>query len=75
MYLKRAIFEFVFNEPERELPWWIDVVYYSLILPVYQVFLLLYGFIFGQFKFFWEFEKRFIKRVKSWFVSKSKEDE
>ena len=39
------------------------IVYYILILPLYNVLLLAYGFIFGQFNFFWEFEKRLFKRV------------
>jgi len=69
MYLKRGVIELIFHEDEVALPWWIDLVYYLLILPVYQLFLLFYGFIFGQFRFFWEFEKKFLKRVKSWFVS------
>ncbi len=29
-----------------------SVVYYLLILPIYNVFLLAYGFLFGQFNFF-----------------------
>jgi hypothetical protein len=41
-----------------------------ITLPVYQVLLLFYGFIFGQFRFFWEFEKRFFKRL--FFISKQK---
>jgi len=39
------------------------VLYYILILPVYNLILLFYGLIFGKFKFFWEFEKRFVKRM------------
>jgi riboflavin transporter FmnP len=39
------------------------VLYYIFILPLYNVLLLAYGFIFGQFKFFWSFEKRFFKRM------------
>jgi len=39
------------------------VLYYILILPVYNLILLFYGMIFGQFKFFWEFEKKFVKRM------------
>lgn len=42
------------------------VLYYIFILPLYNVILLGYGFIFGQFKFFWEFEKRFMARFFSW---------
>jgi hypothetical protein len=45
-------------------PAWVRVFYYSFtILPAYQVILLAYGFIFGQFRFFWEFEKRMFKGI------------
>lgn len=40
-----------------------NILYLVFILPVYNVFLLIYGFIFGQFQFFWEFEKRFFRRM------------
>lgn len=38
------------------------VLYYIFILPLYNVILLAYGFLFGQFEFFWAFEKRFMER-------------
>ena len=44
-----------------------SIIYYVLILPVYNIVLLAYGFVFGQFSFFWEFEKRFIRRIISIF--------
>lgn len=34
-----------------------------IILPLYQLVLLIYGFIFGQFRFFWEFEKKMFLRM------------
>ncbi len=34
-----------------------------LIFPIYQVLLILIGWLFGQFKFFWEFEKKMLKRL------------
>ena len=40
-----------------------SILYYIFILPLYNVLLLGYGFIFGQFKFFWAFEKRFFARI------------
>ncbi|MCR5862446.1 diacylglyceryl transferase [Flavobacterium sp. J372] len=33
-------------------------LYIVLIFPIYQVLLMFFGFVFGQFKFFWAFEKR-----------------
>jgi hypothetical protein len=49
---------------------WFTYSYYWLILPFYNVMLLMYGFIFGQFRFFWEFEKRFFRRIVSLFKRK-----
>jgi len=38
---------------------WIKVlVYIPFIIPVYQINLLIYGLLLGQFSFFWEKEKR-----------------
>ena len=34
-----------------------------LIFPFYQVLLVLYGWLFGQFKFFWNFEKKMLSRI------------
>jgi len=60
LLIKRPIFNYLFEG--GEVPVWASVVYYILILPVYNVFLLFYGFVFGQFQFFWNFEKRFFAR-------------
>ena len=50
-------------------PVWFTVMYYILILPIYNIVLLIYGAIFGQFNFFWNFEKKMFKRFQ-----KKKED-
>lgn len=34
-----------------------------LIFPIYQVMLVIIGWIFGQFNFFWDFEKKMLKRM------------
>lgn len=39
------------------------ILFYIGVLPVYNLMLLGYGFIFGQFRFFLEFEKRFFSRI------------
>ncbi len=46
------------------------VLFYIGIFPIYNILLLGYGFIFGQFKFFLAFEKRFFKRIINFFVKK-----
>ncbi len=61
MFLKKPIVAFFAGEGEQ--PVLFTVLYYILILPVYNVILLVYGALFGQFKFFWEFEKRMLARM------------
>jgi hypothetical protein len=47
---------------EQSTPLWIKIcAYIPLIPPVYQVGLLFFGFLLGQFPFFWEKEKRLAK--------------
>jgi len=61
MFLKRPVVAFFVENGEKSILF--SIVYYILILPIYNLFLLIYGFVFGQFKFFWEFEKRFFNRI------------
>lgn len=42
-----------------------------LIMPLYQVLLLLVGSLFGQFRFFWAFEKRMLARCGLTFAASS----
>jgi hypothetical protein len=61
MLLKRPVISWVADGGEA--PGWFTLLYYVLILPVYNLLLLAYGALFGQFRFFWEFEKRFFRRL------------
>ncbi len=61
LFLKRPIVAYFSGDGEQPLLF--AVLYYILILPVYNVILLIYGALFGQFRFFWEFEKRFFGRI------------
>ncbi|MFD2098694.1 DUF6787 family protein [Flagellimonas iocasae] len=44
-----------------------DFLYWTarilLIFPIYQVILIVVGWLFGQYKFFWEFEKKMLSRM------------
>lgn len=40
-----------------------------LIFPIYQILLVLIGFLFGQFTFFWAFEKKMLHRLKLGFIA------
>ena len=61
LFLKYPILSLILEDGEKSILF--SVLYYILILPIYNLILLIYGFIFGQFNFFWEFEKRFFKRL------------
>jgi hypothetical protein len=61
LFIKKPILHFLAGEQEDSVT--ASVIYYLLILPLYNVILLAYGFLFGQFNFFWEFEKRFFNRI------------
>ncbi|SEF86905.1 DUF6787 family protein [Flavobacterium urumqiense] len=48
---------------KTDLGFWFTPVRLLLIFPLYQLLLVLIGFIFGQFKFFWAFEKKMLKKM------------
>ena len=60
-FLKRPLLNALAGQQGRTV--FASILYYIFILPLYNVLLLAYGFIFGQFKFFWAFEKRFLARL------------
>jgi len=43
------------------------IVYILIVFPVYQFFLLFFGLLFGQFKFFWDKEKKMARWVSNKF--------
>ena len=53
-----------------DLGFWFTPVRLLLIFPIYQLLLVLIGFLFGQFKFFWAFEKKILKRFGFGFLFK-----
>lgn len=56
---------------------WGGLIYVTLriliIFPIYQVLLVAFGFLFGQFSFFWNFEKKMLKRLGLGFIFPEKE--
>ena len=68
LFIKKPIFSFF--EISQEKGFIKTVLYLLIVLPLYQGLLLFYGFLFGQFRFFWEKEKKLVKKVKNLFSSK-----
>ncbi len=63
VFIRKPVFELLGITPETSL--WITIpLYLAIILPSYQILLLVYGTIFGQFRFFWEFEKKMLRRMR-----------
>lgn len=70
LFIKKPIFDFLGISMERG-GFWKTVLYLLLVLPLYQIILLIWGFVFGQFDFFWEKEKQFLRRI----TGRKKEDQ
>ena len=62
LFLKRPIVAFFSEDGEQS--GWFTFFYWLLIFPIYNVILLGYGFLFGQFEFFWNYEKKTINRFR-----------
>lgn len=67
VFLRKTFFGFLGFDENTSI--WVKTITYILfVFPAYQILLLTYGFILGQFSFFWEKEKKMVK----WVVSKFK---
>ncbi|MFY7672301.1 DUF6787 family protein [Tenacibaculum sp. MEBiC06402] len=62
-WVAKPVTSFLGLSSETLNPW----IYYPLrillIFPIYQTTLPIVGWLFGQFNFFWEFEKKFLSRL------------
>jgi len=63
VFVRKPIFALIGITPETAL-WIKTLVYIPLIIPIYQVNLLIFGFLLGQFPFFWEKEKKIFEFLK-----------
>lgn len=65
VYVKKIIFDLIEITPDTHFLIKVPV-YILVILTVYNLLLLVVGFLFGQFRFFYEFEKKFFSRFLFW---------
>ena len=72
LFIKNPILDFFGVERGGGQGFLNTVLYLLLVLPLYQIILLIYGFIFGQFSFFWEKEKQIFRRMGGLFSKKKK---
>ena len=69
-YLSKPVLAWMGVTKDIMSVWLYIPLYLILIFPIYQVLLVFFGFIFGQFKFFWAFEKKMLKAVGLGFLFK-----
>jgi hypothetical protein len=71
-YLSKPILFIIGVEKGMVSNWVYFALYILLIFPLYQVLLVCFGFIFKQFSFFWDFEKKLLKSCGLGFLFKEK---
>lgn len=63
-YLSKPITNYLGVTKETMSLWIYWPIRIIILFPIYQVMLVLIGSLFGQFKFFWNFEKKMLNRMK-----------
>lgn len=60
--LRQVLFDFLgFTQ---QTPFWLKTIAYLIfIFPAYQLLILIYGFMLGQFSFFWKKERKLLQRM------------
>ncbi|MEQ9441497.1 MAG: hypothetical protein RIG62_20815 [Cyclobacteriaceae bacterium] len=65
--LRKAFFGWI-GFDETTSMWLKTITYILFVMPAYQILLLAYGAVLGQFQFFWEKEKKMIRGIKRLFT-------
>lgn len=64
-----------FFEITKEMGWYVYWPFRILIIfPVYQVLLVFFGWVFGEFEFFWGFEKKMLRSMGLGFLLKKEKE-
>jgi hypothetical protein len=63
LWVAKPILDFVGLDKSAVSPWIFWPIRISIIFPIYQVLIVIVGALFGQFKFFWNFEKKMLARL------------
>tara|TARA_Y100000588_G_scaffold38383_1_gene36786 strand:- start:502 stop:810 length:309 start_codon:yes stop_codon:yes gene_type:complete len=63
LYVAKPLLGLLGVEKELLSPWLFWPIRILIIFPIYQVLIVIIGALFGQFKFFWSFEKKMLSRL------------
>ena len=61
--IARPVLNLVGLDKEVVSPWLFWPIRIFIIFPIYQILIVIIGTLFGQFKFFWAFEKKMLSRL------------
>lgn len=73
MFIKPVWFK-IFGVTDATPTWLKFIIWLAMVFPTYQAFLLIYGFIFGQFHFFWRKEKKMAQAIGRIFIRKKESE-
>ncbi|HIK63055.1 MAG TPA: diacylglyceryl transferase [Flavobacteriales bacterium] len=63
LWVAKPLLDFIGLDKAALSPWVFWPIRISIIFPIYQVLIVIIGALFGQFKFFWNFEKKMLYRL------------
>ena len=63
VWIAKPLLDFVDLDKTTLSPWVFWPIRILIIFPIYQVLIVIIGALFGQFKFFWNFEKKMLVRL------------
>lgn len=68
-YLSKPVTNYLGITKDNMSLWFYWPLRIILLFPIYQILLVFIGALFGQFSFFWEFEKKMLYRMKLGFIA------
>jgi len=63
VWIAKPVLNLVGLDKEAVSPWLFWPIRILIIFPIYQILIVIIGTLFGQFKFFWGFEKKMLVRL------------
>lgn len=63
LWLAKPLLNFLAIERDSFSPWIFWPARILIIFPIYQILIIIIGALFGQFRFFWAFEKKMLRRL------------
>ena len=63
LWIAKPLLDFIGLDKETLSPWIFWPIRILIIFPIYQILIVIIGALFGQFKFFWNFEKKMLVRL------------